>query len=276
MLSSVSVFVEKELLTRVKEGAPLSSSAHRYNNNNNNKSTMTTTMTGKIVMPIETKLDNDYDYYVAKQQRNGRSKPPPPPPPRMSNGGATPLMTVMEQAPSSGTPARHPIVSPQGTPDSRDTEEEEVDTDEALLDLVQLEELHQEAERMKALGNKHMAAQVRGWLLIPFMESSGCGKCQLGTHETTRNSPNLFSSFLGIYSSLQCLFRGSPTFSSGTLLARILVESFGCLALAKAIFCSGYGRSASDCLGTHLWKGARPSGTIAILSQGLRRRRHCL
>lgn len=31
--------------------------------------------------------------------------------------------------------------------------------EEALLDLVQLEELHQEAERMKALGNKHMAAQ---------------------------------------------------------------------------------------------------------------------
>ena len=34
------------------------------------------------------------------------------------------------------------------------------DGEEALLDLVQLEELHQEAERMKALGNKHMAAQV--------------------------------------------------------------------------------------------------------------------
>jgi hypothetical protein len=33
------------------------------------------------------------------------------------------------------------------------------DGEEALLDLVQLEELHQEAERMKALGNKHMAAQ---------------------------------------------------------------------------------------------------------------------
>ena len=27
------------------------------------------------------------------------------------------------------------------------------------LEEVQLEELHQEAERMKALGNKHMAAQ---------------------------------------------------------------------------------------------------------------------
>lgn len=37
----------------------------------------------------------------------------------------------------------------------------EVNTDEALMDLAQLEELHVEAEKMKALGNKHMAAQVR-------------------------------------------------------------------------------------------------------------------
>ena len=35
------------------------------------------------------------------------------------------------------------------------------DGDDAMLDLDQLEELHDEAERMKALGNKHMAAQVR-------------------------------------------------------------------------------------------------------------------
>jgi len=32
-----------------------------------------------------------------------------------------------------------------------------VDGDEALMDLAQLEELHVEAEKMKALGNKHMA-----------------------------------------------------------------------------------------------------------------------
>ena len=31
---------------------------------------------------------------------------------------------------------------------------------EALMDLEQLEELQREAERMKALGNKHMASQV--------------------------------------------------------------------------------------------------------------------
>lgn len=33
-------------------------------------------------------------------------------------------------------------------------------SEDALLDLAQLEELHQEAEKMKALGNKHMASQV--------------------------------------------------------------------------------------------------------------------
>lgn len=32
--------------------------------------------------------------------------------------------------------------------------------EDPLLDLEQLEELHEEAERMKALGNKHMASQV--------------------------------------------------------------------------------------------------------------------
>lgn len=36
-----------------------------------------------------------------------------------------------------------------------------VDGEDPLLDLDQLEELQDEAERMKALGNKHMAAQVR-------------------------------------------------------------------------------------------------------------------
>lgn len=44
-------------------------------------------------------------------------------------------------------------VSPQMTP------EEDVTGEDALLDLVQLEELHNEAEKMKALGNKHMASQ---------------------------------------------------------------------------------------------------------------------
>ena len=32
--------------------------------------------------------------------------------------------------------------------------------DDAVLDLAELEQLQEEAERMKGLGNKHMAAQV--------------------------------------------------------------------------------------------------------------------
>ena len=76
-------------------------------------------------------LDEDYDYSVATplspeekafQDYKLRGEPPPPPPP--PNEGRT-------------------------------------ESEDALLDLAQLEELHLEAERMKALGNKHMAAQVR-------------------------------------------------------------------------------------------------------------------
>ena len=44
--------------------------------------------------------------------------------------------------------------------------------DDALLDLEQLEELQHEAERMKALGNKHMAAQVRG-LMRSMIDRAG-------------------------------------------------------------------------------------------------------
>ena len=33
--------------------------------------------------------------------------------------------------------------------------------EEAVMDLAELEQLQEEAERMKGLGNKHMAAQVR-------------------------------------------------------------------------------------------------------------------
>jgi hypothetical protein len=86
-------------------------------------------------------IDSDYDYKAAatptpttasaagiSQMRAYGSAPPPPPP---GNGG-------------------------QSINSARS-----VDVDEALLDLAQLEELHQEAERMKALGNKHMAGQVR-------------------------------------------------------------------------------------------------------------------
>jgi hypothetical protein len=51
----------------------------------------------------------------------------------------------------------------------------EAGLDDALLDLEQLEQLHQEAERMKALGNKHMAAQVRdGSQALPATCNTTC------------------------------------------------------------------------------------------------------
>lgn len=72
--------------------------------------------------------------------QQGSGAPPPPPPPQqqqqirsIESVGANSVNSVGAQS---------------------------MDGDEALLDLAQLEELHQEAERMKALGNKHMAAQV--------------------------------------------------------------------------------------------------------------------
>lgn len=125
-------------------------------------------MYGKITPPIETKvaMDKDYDYYIAKYN----AQPPPPPPPRnnskyQGNLGVLPMEPVVEQPASIGTPPRHPTtVSPTGTPgksSENSPQSGKLDVDEALMDLAQLEELHHEAERMKALGNKHMAAQVR-------------------------------------------------------------------------------------------------------------------
>jgi hypothetical protein len=76
-------------------------------------------------------IDSDYDYRTHKSPASLHDSPPPRPP--------------------TGSNGKHNDNSPpQGG----------VDGEEALLDLAQLEELHQEAERMKALGNKHMAAQV--------------------------------------------------------------------------------------------------------------------
>jgi hypothetical protein len=87
------------------------------------------------------KMDADYDYGAqlspeekAFQEYQLVAPPPPPPPPT------------------------------DGDEELLDAENEDEDYnatgEDALLDLAQLEELHQEAERMKALGNKHMAAQV--------------------------------------------------------------------------------------------------------------------
>lgn len=120
---------------------------------------------GKATAPLESKaqMDKDYDYYISKY--NGQGHPPQPPRNGRYNGnlGVTPMEPVMEQVPMHAPPRPPTAITP---PDNNKVDpeasspEEKVDSDEALLDLAQLEELHHEAERMKALGNKHMAAQV--------------------------------------------------------------------------------------------------------------------
>jgi tetratricopeptide (TPR) repeat protein len=92
-------------------------------------------------------MDHDYDYRAQAMSPSVVSSspppsPPPPPPPTAPKTDAFGFVI-------------HDIDEAAAQYDDA------VASDEALLDLAQLEELHQEAERMKAVGNKHMAAQVR-------------------------------------------------------------------------------------------------------------------
>jgi hypothetical protein len=103
----------------------------------------------------------DYDYYIAKYGGKKSQTPVTAHTPTVRSQqarGVNPMAPVMEQL-----PMRTPPRAPTSSAISRSSEEDDdrVESDDALLDLAQLEELHHEAERMKALGNKHMAAQVR-------------------------------------------------------------------------------------------------------------------
>jgi len=77
------------------------------------------------------------------------------------NLGVVPMEPVLESQPvAAPSPMRSPMqassVSSTPSPGPRP---DNIDGDEALMDLAHLEDLHNEAERMKGLGNKHMAAQ---------------------------------------------------------------------------------------------------------------------
>lgn len=99
--------------------------------------------------------------------------------------GAVPMEPVLESQPGP-SPAAYSYRSPAQTPASAAStpspgpRPDNIDGDEALMDLAQLEDLHNEAERMKGLGNKHMAAQVRNILLgsesIRLLPSTRCSK----------------------------------------------------------------------------------------------------
>jgi hypothetical protein len=134
-------------------------------------------------------LDKDYDYYEGiTSAANGSSAVTSPPNNNNNNGyprvqkglGAMPKQAVENRnpvtpptfrqvsqhaldPPGSSESQQRPQEDPEGgvVEEDHEQQEETVEGDEALLDLEQLEELHLEAERMKALGNKHMAAQVR-------------------------------------------------------------------------------------------------------------------
>lgn len=67
-----------------------------------------------------------------------------------------------QRKPPPHAPPPRPFKSPTKTPPKPETAgtRRASSAVDPLHDLEQLEELHEEAERMKALGNKHMAAQV--------------------------------------------------------------------------------------------------------------------
>lgn len=223
-------------------------------------------------------LDKDYDYYggAASASANGSGSASRAAPnsghPRVKKGlGAMPMQAVEDRDPVTPPPLRQaaqqhgmdppgsaehqqhqpPQVDPEGELDGEEEEQQEqtVEGDEALLDLEQLEELHHEAERMKALGNKHMAAQVRnGTNVTNFVSLSG-----IAEFLTCSFAPFFLIKNTGIHACIQCLFGGSSTISCWPILACFLVESVGCLAVPETILSGCHRCSSCHCIGTHLW-----------------------
>jgi hypothetical protein len=154
-----------------------------------------------------------------------------------------------------------PPQSPAGQSSGSSAKNNTLDGDEALLDLAQLEELHKEAEKMKALGNKHMATQVCIHCVlccvlmteIFWYYSLNCS-CKIRRYWTHLAS---FSAMSGIYASLQRVLGGPPAITRWSVVACLLVEPRRRLAFAETLQCSCHGRSSGDCTGTNLWQGLR-------------------
>ena len=132
----------ENFLTRIKEQGPPQPKSQ------SNFKTTTSTMTMEPVLeqqplgtpPRAPATSNTHGYNNSSQ------------PAAVTPTGGTSIISGISEDDTFGGP------SPEASSKLGD---DSVNVDEALLDLAQLEELHQEAERMKALGNKHMAAQVR-------------------------------------------------------------------------------------------------------------------
>lgn len=94
------------------------------------------TSTYRKLAPAAIRLDEEYDY-------------------QLGGDTITPTQASAEGINQMKAYQRQDDKQPVESPENKDAKGGE----EALLDLAQLEELQQEAERMKAVGNKHMAAQ---------------------------------------------------------------------------------------------------------------------
>jgi hypothetical protein len=107
--------------------------------------------------------DDDYDYSAATQEAQSYDYSAA----QSEEKDVYQAYQSQRRAPPHAPPPR-PSKSPTRTPPKPETAGTRRASSAAdpLHDLEQLEELHEEAERMKALGNKHMAAQVSMSMLL--------------------------------------------------------------------------------------------------------------
>ena len=80
-----------------------------------------------------------------------------------------------------------------------DHNKEATGAEDAVLDLAELEQLQEEAERMKGLGNKHMAAQVSS--IVVFVAKISLGGVSMSItilHSCSHDGVSVLSS-MGIY-----------------------------------------------------------------------------
>jgi hypothetical protein len=179
-----------------------------------------------------------------------------------------------------------PVLESQPSPLPKQ-ENGNIDGDEALMDLAQLEDLHNEAERMKALGNKHMAAQVRFMQALALLLNKyththtraqyWCNKFSLShTHTHTLSVSFSFYPCTGIQQSLQCVFCRAAGVSGGPFVARLSFESIGSLAVAQEILGCGDRCPPCHCLGADLWQSPCAIGPIPLFFERFRWSGRCL
>lgn len=134
-------------------------------------------------------------------------------------------------------------------------------TDDPLLDLEQLEELHEEAERMKALGNKHMASQVSNKLYHVVLV--------VRLFYVNSDVLLVILFLVGIYSCLQCILGSLAALARRAVFTRLFMQPRRGSAVVETICRCSYRCPSSHCLGAHVWQGARSFGTVSLFPKGL-------